>query len=121
MPEATNPAPEGGICTQNAPAWKAISACPRWQRCSANICPLDPEWEQRTHGAGDTICFYLLEAVKTGSEQRFQANATGEMRQRVLGPLPALMSRWAAIRSAVDRAKTTGSRMDRPQPQKRAA
>lgn len=94
----------------------AMYSCPKWQRCGANVCPLDPERQRRTHGPGDTICFYLLEAVKPGSEKRFELCATEDLRQGVLDPLPEMSSRWSAIRIAVERAKTTGSRLDRRLP-----
>jgi hypothetical protein len=94
----------------------AMYACPRWQKCNANVCPLDPQWRLRTHGHGDQICFYLLEAVKPGAAARFQVCGAQEMLSGVLRPLPELSSRWSAIERAVERAKTTGSRLDRVAP-----
>jgi hypothetical protein len=97
-----------------------MKACPKFERCSANICPLDPDWPLRTHGTGDRVCFYLLEAVKNGSEARFKAIPTEDMLQGVLGALPAICSRWASIRTTVERARTSGSRMDRSPPRRTA-
>lgn len=99
-------------------AYARMFSCPRFERCNAAICPLDPEWERRTHSTGDAVCFYLLEAVKHGSETRFELCTTGNMRSEVLRPLPDICSRWSAIRITVDRARTTGSRMDRLPPRR---
>jgi hypothetical protein len=99
----------------------AMYECPRWQKCGANLCPLDPEWQRRTHGAGDTVCFYLLEAVKPGSEERFKGCPTEGFRDAVLRPLADMSARWSAVRRAVERAKVTGSRMDRLPPKREAA
>jgi hypothetical protein len=98
-----------------------LQACPRWQKCSANICPLDPDWRQRSHGAGDLVCFYLCEAVKPGAAGRFQALPTENMLAKVLRPLPEISARWTRIKAVLNHARTTGSRMDRPQPGRRAA
>lgn len=38
--------------------------CPRFQRCSASKCPLDPDHFYRTHIAGDPICEFLKRLVK---------------------------------------------------------
>lgn len=93
-----------------------MRACPKFDKCSANVCPLDPDWQLRTHGSGDTMCFYLLEAVKPGSDKRFELCSTRELRQQVLAPLPDICSRWSAFQRAVERAKITGSRLDRVAP-----
>jgi hypothetical protein len=94
----------------------AMMSCPKYERCSAPVCPLDPDWRLRTHGTGDPICFYALEAVKTGSHERFEARTIGGLFQDILRVLPDMSSRWAGIRYTVERAKGTGSRMDREQP-----
>ena len=94
----------------------AMYACPRWQKCGANVCPLDPDWHLRSHQKGEPVCFYLLEAVKAGSETRFKGCATEELRLSVLAPLPEMVSRWGAIKRATERAKSSGSRMDRVPP-----
>ena len=40
------------------------TACPRFHRCSATKCPLDPGIRQRVHLPGDPVCHYLLDAMK---------------------------------------------------------
>jgi hypothetical protein len=93
-----------------------MRACPKFDTCNANVCPLDSDRNLRSHGAGDTVCMWLLEAVKPGSEQRFKARGLGETLVEVLRALPDICSRWNTIRHTVDRAKTSGSRLDRIAP-----
>ena len=40
------------------------TACPRFRRCSATKCPLDPYGRLRVHLPGDPVCHYLLDAMK---------------------------------------------------------
>lgn len=39
-------------------------SCPEFERCSANLCPLDTAWSKRTYTDPDAICLYLREVVK---------------------------------------------------------
>jgi len=41
-----------------------MSRCPRFNRCSAPLCPLDPNREDRSHLRGEPVCGYLREIVK---------------------------------------------------------
>ena len=38
--------------------------CPKFESCSAPICPLDAEWELRSHLNGEKVCYYLTEYSK---------------------------------------------------------
>jgi hypothetical protein len=96
--------------------YDAMRSCPKYEGCSAPVCPLDPSWRLRSHGTGDPICFYMLESVKPGSRERFEARAIGGMLPAIRGAIPDITSRWASIKYTVERAKGTGSRMDREQP-----
>ena len=37
--------------------------CPRYAKCSANLCPLDGDWRERSSESGP-VCGYLAESVK---------------------------------------------------------
>lgn len=41
-----------------------IYDCPKFNSCSAPICPLDADWQDRLHLDGERVCFYLTEYVK---------------------------------------------------------
>ena len=45
--------------------------CPRLDRCSAAICPLDPGWRKRVHTVGDRVCAFMLEAAKATRDEVF--------------------------------------------------
>ena len=38
--------------------------CPKFDKCSANICPIDAEMIFRSHLAGEPVCLYLREYAK---------------------------------------------------------
>ena len=38
--------------------------CPKFKSCSAPICPLDEDWELRSHLDGERVCYYLTEYSK---------------------------------------------------------
>ena len=38
--------------------------CPKFEQCSAPICPIDPEWQKRVYKKGDPVCFYLRQHAK---------------------------------------------------------
>ena len=40
----------------NSECYKSIGKCPRSQRCSVPLCPLDPEVEKRVYLEGEPTC-----------------------------------------------------------------
>jgi len=54
-----------------------MEACPKYQSCSAPICPLDPNWRKALHLKHERVCFYLCEAQKDGSEAIFRGRGLG--------------------------------------------
>lgn len=84
--------------------------CPRYDRCSANVCAFDADWRKRSHVRGDEVCFYLLEAVKPQAIENFESLGHGWVLE-VVRPLlddPALPE---AMKSTVEGARLTGSRI----------
>ena len=43
---------------------ESLEQCPKYIKCSANVCPIDPEWKKRTHMRGERVCIYLIEYFK---------------------------------------------------------
>ena len=58
--------------------------CPKFESCSAPICPLDPDWRKRRHLKVERVCFYLCEAQKGGSEARFRGKGLEKLYQRIV-------------------------------------
>ena len=50
-----------------------MSACPKFDQCSAPICPLDPDWKIRSHLEGERVCFYLTEYSKPAGKALLRA------------------------------------------------
>ena len=87
--------------------------CPKFDGCSAPICCLDPEWHKRSMLNEDKTCFYLLESVKEGAKQRFYDAQQGELYEAIVMATPAILSRHSRIKSKVESAAKSGSRMAR--------
>ena len=78
--------------------------CPKFDHCSAPICPIDPEWQKRVHIKGDPVCFYLrqhakdpLWGQKVGGVARKLINKVGEV-------YPEIIARYAPIKNSLARA-----------------
>ena len=46
--------------------------CPRFNRCSAPLCPLDPHWRRCKMLRDEHMWYYLTEASKEGAHERFR-------------------------------------------------
>jgi hypothetical protein len=80
--------------------------CPKFDTCSAPVCPFDAHWQQCTTLPGDASCVFLREAVKADGK------VPAEMRSRIDEILPLILDRNAggfALRKALKRAATCGS------------
>lgn len=87
--------------------------CPKWERCSAPICPLDPEALKRVMTDDDPVCFYLSEVAKPNAEAVFRGRGRTKLFEAISKQVQPLSTRWGRIRRALERAKTSGSRMAR--------
>jgi hypothetical protein len=123
------PPPEGGLAFphagQSGPAMATDSAglellsCPRWDKCSAPICPLDRLWNRRAMQNADPVCFFLTEAAKPGAEALFVGRGWGHLYERMVALGPVLSARWGRIGRALQRAPLSGSRLARLPPSER--
>jgi len=92
--------------------------CPKFESCSAPICPLDPNWRKRRHLKCERICFYLCEAQKDGSEAIFGGRGLVELYRLMVEVTPDISIRWRTIKNALAKAAKSGSRMNRKPPSK---
>ena len=93
-----------------------IENCPKYEKCSAPICPLDPNWERAIHLNHERVCFYLCEAQKENSEAIFGGRGLSKLHQIMVEVAPAISCRWTTIKKALTRAAKSGSRMLRKPP-----
>ena len=45
----------------------ASDSCPKFEKCSANICPIDRDWQKRTHKKGERVCIFLRKMSVSGN------------------------------------------------------
>ena len=86
-------------------------ACPKLNRCSAAICPLDKNWNQRAHLEDDSVCFYLLESVKRGAKKRFEGDQLYQLYETIVRVRSAINNSHKRIARKLNSSKTTSSRM----------
>ena len=87
-------------------------SCPKYEKCSANICSLDHDWKLRTHMSSEPVCFYLREYVKQGGIARLRGCIPREMFKQAAEVLPEIKSRYGTIKRRLERAAKTGSKID---------
>lgn len=87
------------------------SACPKFNQCNAPICPLDNEWHRRGHFSEDKCCYYLLETSKSNAKAIFEGAGLVYLYESIERVKQKLLPRYASLKRAYDRAKTTPSRM----------
>jgi hypothetical protein len=85
--------------------------CPKFNRCSAPICPLDPDVLSRTYLPGEPVCLYMREFVKPDAKDRFQGAQRGDLYDHLSHSLETLLDRYAPLRKALKRASKTGSKL----------
>ena len=93
-------------------AVRPMTQCPRYEACSAPLCPLDPGRELRVHDSEDPLCFLLLESVKVGAADRFLRLHVADIGTAATATLSAPETP-TLIKAAAARAATTGSRIER--------
>lgn len=86
-------------------------ACPRYDRCSAPICPLDPDWRLRSHIENESVCGLLLELSKKDGEATLRACLPGEVAQAVTTLAAPILIAHGPVRRACEKAAKTGSRL----------
>ena len=89
-----------------------METCPKFQGCSAPICPLDSNWRKVRHLKGERICFYLCEAQKYHAEAIFGGRGLKDLYQVMVEATPDISLRWGTIKKALAKAARTGSRMN---------
>lgn len=87
-------------------------SCPRYDKCSAPLCPLDLEWRRRNHLQGERVCYFLREAVKDGAATRFKATANEEIFAAATRMLSEPENLGAYVRQRLRDAAQTNSRVD---------
>lgn len=88
--------------------------CPKFHKCSANICPLDPDMLKRTHRPGERVCFYLTEYVKPHAKEILRGVLPAKQFEAIAQAYPKIILRYSPIKRRLMQAAKRGSRMVRP-------
>ena len=81
--------------------------CPNFEGCNAPLCPLDPDWQKRTHLAGDKVCYYINTYAKTNGAAYLRYNVRVELYEAIAEHYPAISAHNSPLRYAVKRAAKT--------------
>lgn len=87
------------------------NGCPRFEHCSAPICPLDPDWRKRSHLRRDPVCLYLREAVKPDAEANLAGHLPRATIESVLILAPTIAARHGDIRRRLAKAAQASSKL----------
>jgi len=87
--------------------------CPRFDSCSAPICPLDPEWPSAQHINGERVCGLLTELVKAGGRQRLNTILSTDQLATLVREAPKVEVRWSDVRRRLKASSSKASRIER--------
>lgn len=75
--------------------------CPKVNKCSAMICPLDGIWKSRTHIKGEPVCALLLTYMKyNGLDIIIQYLPYPSLAKLIVLRYKNILARWGAIKRA---------------------
>jgi hypothetical protein len=78
--------------------------CPRFDGCSAPICPIDPKWAERGCRKGEAVCFYLRRHAKNALQATNTGSVPEGLAQRVVQAFPKICARYVTIKTSLKRA-----------------
>jgi len=84
--------------------------CPRFERCNAPICPLDPNWQKARYLKGEPVCRWGLELAKEGGEAEISRTLVEQTAALIREVFPRIVSATPAIARSVERASLSPSR-----------
>jgi len=91
-----------------------MEECPKFDKCSAPVCPLYKSINKQEHLENERTCYYLLEAQKMDSKANFDQSGLGELYRVMAGATHELFlqsERKKYLQKQLLKAATTGSRM----------
>jgi len=125
MGGSMTPADRASLAVQ---AWLHMRSCPRYANCSVPICPLDREWDLRSHDPAEAVCPYLRESAKPGIASRYVGRPDEHCLAAAIKLRPAIENRHPAIArritesldnpSLIDQAEASAARLQAGRAQK---
>jgi len=90
--------------------------CPKFDKCSAPICPLYELVNKQEHFENERVCYYLIEVQKIKSEANFDQSGLGELHEvmvRATREVFAQPEKNKYLQKALLKASKNSSRMAR--------
>jgi hypothetical protein len=84
-------------------------SCPRFSDCNAPLCPIIPS---PRHLRGESICSYMLEAVKPNGPERLAKELSAGLVEQILTFIPKASKRSGDIARRLRRAAIQGSKIE---------
>ena len=81
-----------------------MDQCPRYFKCSAPLCPLDPHWSECRMLRDEHICHYLAEASKAGAYERFRGRYDFDIYMVAQESLPGMRKAFKELDREIKRA-----------------
>lgn len=86
-------------------------SCPRFDRCSAPLCPLDLQRDRRTYLNGEPTCLYLREWTKQGDSGRWTGTLPADLAEAIAAVAPAMLAAPGPHAKRLRRAARTRSKV----------
>jgi hypothetical protein len=106
-PTEINPVPVGHAVPEPeelSGGTQAMKECPRFDRCNAPICPLDPDVLDRVHAKGEAVCHYLRLYVKNALWGLKTGSVPANLTIRIAAAYSRLTARYGPLKDALLRA-----------------
>lgn len=87
----------------------SMEHCPKFHHCNAPLCPLDPDWRERSMLQGENLCHYLCEASKPGAQNRFDGRYDEAILMHAFGLSEEMRNYSTALNRGLERAEVTPS------------
>ena len=93
-----------------------MEECPKFDNCSAPVCPLYTSLNEQKYLENERTCYYLIEAQKQGSKTNFDHSGLGELygvMVRTTNQVFVQPETHKYLQKQLLKAATSGSRMAR--------
>lgn len=88
----------------------SMTECPRFDSCSAPLCPLDSDWTRRKYRRDEAVCPLVLEVAKDGGADRLR-DKLPTVAETVLVASPLMATKYPDIAKRLARASGSRSRI----------
>ena len=78
--------------------------CPRFDGCSAPICPIDPKWAERGCRKGEAVCHFMRMHAKNALQGQKAGSVPEEMVETVVTVFQEICDRYAPLKTSLERA-----------------